>query len=491
VLTIVSALFEQLNGGGIRYCHWKSNWILEKTLEGQTDIDLLVHREDVSSLRAILQDLGFRPAVEMGSAPFPSVEHYHALDEPSGALAHVHVYSRVISGGSLAKNYHLPLEEMLLADVERIGIVNVPSNGAELVVFVLRMCLKHATLPELALVTRDWENVRQEVAWLATDEARAKAAALLPIWLPNVDPGLFETALEALRRPAPLARRVLLGRRVRAQLRPFARQGRLTAWLDEEQRFLAKAIQRGRGSQRRLTPVSGGAVIAFVGGEATGKSTMLEDTERWLGAHFTVQRVHAGKPPSTPLTAIPNVLLPAVRLLLPGQRSTRVSTERASEREQGDAEKPFPLLFGLRSVFLAHDRRSLLARAFASSANGAIVLSDRYPSVEIGSLDGAQLGGSDATRNDGRFRRWLAGVEDRLYRQIPPPDLVIYLTAPLEVTIERNRDRGKYEPEEYVRSRHARSSNLQFDRVRVEMVDTNRSTEESAREIRRLIWGSL
>jgi thymidylate kinase len=491
VLTIVSALFERLNGGDIRYCHWKSNWILEETLEGETDIDLLVHREDASSLRAILQDLGFRPAVEMDTPPFPSVEHFHALDEPTGALAHVHVYSRVISGGSLAKNYHLPLEEMLLANVERLGVVKVPSKGAELVVFVLRMCLKHATLPELALVTRDWDKVRREVAWLATDEARAQAAALLPVWLPGIDPKLFSAALGALQEPAPLRRRVVLGRRVRAQLRPFARHGRVKAWLSEETKFATKAMHRGRGSRKRLTPASGGAVIAFVGGEATGKSTMLEEVERWLGAHFTVQRVHAGKPPSTPLTALPNLLLPALRSLLPEQRSTRVSAEREAGREEGGSQKPFPLLFGLRSVFLAHDRRALLARAFASSSNGTIVLSDRYPSVEAGSLDGAQLGGSNAAQNGGPVRQWLAGVEERLYRQIPPPDLVIYLTAPLDITIERNRSRGKSEPEEYVRSRHARSSSLQFERVRVERVDTNRPKDESVREIRRVIWEAL
>jgi len=491
VLKIVSALLEQLNAGSIRYCHWKSNWILEETLEGETDIDLLVQREEASSLRAILQGLGFRPAVEMDAAPFPSVEHYHALDEASGSLAHVHVYTRVISGGSLAKNYHLPVEDMLLGDVERIGMVNVPSRGAELIVFVVRMCLKHATLPELALVTRDWAKVRGEVAWLATEEARAEAASLLPVWLPGLDQPLFDAALDALREPAPLTRRIVLGRRVRARLQPFARHGRFGAWVDEERRFVSKAVSRGRGSQTRLTPSSGGAVIAFVGGEATGKSTMLEEVEHWLGAHFTVRRVHAGKPPSTALTALPNLLLPALRSLLPAQRSTRVSAELTSAREQGGTDAPFPLLFGLRSVLLAHDRRRLLARAFASSANGAIVLSDRYPSAEIGSLDGAQLGGSAAGVNGDRVRTWLVGVEDRLYRQIPPPDLVIYLTAPLDVTLERNRTRGKSEPETYVRSRHARSSNLQFDRVRVEMVDTNRPKEESVREIKRVIWEAL
>ena len=70
------------------------------------------------------------------------------------ALVHVHAYYRVISGGSLTKNYHLPVEEMLLENVRRESAVNVPSRGAELIVFVLRMSLKHATLPELALVRR-------------------------------------------------------------------------------------------------------------------------------------------------------------------------------------------------------------------------------------------------------------------------------------------------------------------------------------------------
>ena len=190
-------------------------------------------REDASSYRRILQDLGFRPAVQHGAAPFPAVEHDHALDSATGTLVHVHSYYRVISGGSLAKNYHLPLEEMLLRDVRREGAVNVPARGAELIVFVLRMSLKHATMAELVLVRRDWENVRREAAWLVTDEARAEAEGLLPVWLPAFDPGLFAEALDALTAPASIARRVVLGRRVRAALRPYARRGRLRAWLAE------------------------------------------------------------------------------------------------------------------------------------------------------------------------------------------------------------------------------------------------------------------
>jgi thymidylate kinase len=494
VLATVSSLFERLDEAGVRYCHWKSNWALAETLDGKTDLDLLVSREDASSYRRILQELGFRPAVQHGAAPFPAVEHDHALDSATGTLVHVHSYYRVISGGSLAKNYHLPLEEMLLLDVRREVAVNVPARGAELIVFVLRMSLKHATMAELVLVRRDWENVRREAAWLVTEEARAEAEGLLPVWLPAFDPGLFADALDAIAAPASIARRVLLGRRVRAALRPYARRGRVRAWLAETGAFTDKALARSRGSTKRLSPSTGGAVIAFVGPEATGKSTLLADAESWLGAHFTVRRVHAGKPPSTYLTAVPNLLLPALRSLFPGQRSTRVTASLAPDLEERPATragKPFPMLFGIRSVLLAHDRRALLTRAYASAANGVIVLSDRYPSVEPGAVDGAQLSHEHAAVPGGGLRRRLAALEDRLYRGIPPPDLVVYLTAPLEVALERNRERTKSEPESYVLSRHARSSSLEFERTTVHRLATDRPLDEVTSELRRVIWTAL
>ena len=494
MLATVSSLFERLDEAGVRYCHWKSNWALAETLDGKTDLDLLVSREDASSYRRILQDLGFRPAVQHGAAPFPAVEHDHALDSATGTLVHVHSYYRVISGGSLAKNYHLPLEEMLLRDVRREVAVNVPSRGAELIVFVLRMSLKHATMAELVLVTRDWENVRREAAWLVTDEARAEAEAQLPVWLPAFDSGLFADALDALTAPASVVRRVVVGRRVRAALRPYSRRGRLRAWLAETGAFTDKALARSRGSTKRLSPAAGGAVIAFVGPEATGKSTLLADAEGWLGAHFTVRRVHAGKPPSTFLTAVPNLLLPALRSLFPGQRSTRVTASLAPDLEERPATragKSFPMLFGIRSVLLAHDRRALLTRAYASAANGVIVLSDRYPSVERGAVDGAQLGHDDGPAPAGAVRRRLAALEARQYREIPPPDLVVYLMAPLEVALERNRERAKSEPESYVLSRHARSASLEFERTIVHRLATDRPLDEVISELRRVIWTAL
>lgn len=482
----IRLLIEKLNAEGLRYCHWKSNWALPETLMGATDIDLLIHRQDARRFRDILAGFGFQPSIEAGVQTTPSTEHHMAMDEATGTIVHVHAYYRVITGESLAKNYRLPVEEMLLSNIRRQGIVNVPVRGAELIIFVLRMMVKHTTAVELTLLARQSSQLRREVAWLMTDDALEEALELLPVWLPQFGDPLFREAFDTLRGRAPAWRRVVVGYRIRHRLRAYARRSVLRARAVGVVKFAVVVFHRLTGSSKKLTPAGGGGVIAFVGSEATGKSTVLDRMQDWLSQTYTVRRVHAGKPPATALTYAPHVLLPSLRALFPDQRSTRVQTRTKSTTAA--ATEGFPLMFGVRSVMLAYERKALLTRAFAWSADGVIVLCDRYPSSGRGAPDSPQL---DALPTGDDLRRWLARLEQRLYHDIPAPDLVVHLTAPLDVTLARNAARDKTEPEDYVRFRHSLSSNLEFDGVPVRRVSTDRPLEDVVREVKEAIWATL
>lgn len=491
MLARIESLIEELNSSGIRYCHWKSNYSLPETVLGQTDVDLLVHRQDALQFRGILAQQGFRPVQNTDGKPLPSMEHHFARDVDSGSLVHLHAYYRVITGESLSKNFRLPIEEMLLENTRQASAIPVPTKGAELLVFTLRIALKHTNLMELVLLSRYWREAQAEINWLAEDDALDQALELVKVWLPLLEVDLFSACVAALREPASLWRRMVLGHRLRSRLRVYARHSTVRAWLSAAQRFTTMMIRRFGRSQKNMVPQSGGAVIAFVGSEATGKSTLLSKVGGWLGGYFVVERHHAGKPPSTTLTALPNALVPALRALLPGHRSTRVETRYASGNQAASPSRGFPLLFGVRSVLLAHDRRSLLKRAYRRAANGTIVLCDRYPSLQSGAPDGPQL--SHLPVPQGRFAigRYLARTEARLYQEIPPPDLVIYLTAPLEVTVSRNATRDKTEPEDYVRRRHAQASKLDFGRAPVLRIDTDQPFDETLRQVEGAIWASL
>ncbi|HYF12120.1 MAG TPA: hypothetical protein VEC09_07450 [Actinomycetota bacterium] len=245
------------------------------------------------------------------------------------------------------------------------------------------------------------------------------------------------------------------------------------------QAFPAIGLDDGRHPAARPPTRSRGAVIAFVGSEATGKSTILGRMHAWLSESHRVDRIHAGKPPATALTYLPHVLLPMLRGVFPEQRLTRV--ERRYAEPAGSSGDAFPLLFGLRAVMLGVERRALLRRAAARAACGVIVLSDRYPSSRAGAPDGPQL--AHLLPGD-PLRRGLAALETRLYDAIPSPDLVVALTAPLEVTLARNASRSKTEPEDYVRFRHARSAHLEFDGVPVLRIDTHRPLDTVVDEVR-------
>jgi thymidylate kinase len=490
-MTKVQELIAALAANQIRYCHWKSNLALSESLAGETDIDILIHRQDAASFRNILSQLGFRPAVNKDGGSFPSIEHYFALDEASGVLVHVHAYFRVISGDSLTKNYRFPIEEMLLQNTRLEGPIRVPVKSAELIVFTLRIMLKHTSWIELALLARYWGQVKKEIAWLKETGSLAETLDFLSCWLPSVDAGLFSDCVSALEAPAPVLRRVMLGLRLRRQLGIYSRYSTGRVWWTAVRKFADMFYRRLTHSHKELTPRSGGAVIAFVGSEATGKSTLLGEMQEWLGEHFAVEQIHAGKPRSTLLSLLPNLLLPALRSLFPDSRSTRLEAQFSAEDH---AEKPrasFPPVFVIRSAFLAYDRRSLLLRAFRRAANGTIILCDRYPSSRAGAPDSPQLSAlADSTEGPSPLR-WFARLEARMYRQIPPPDLVIHLSAPLEITLTRNANRGKKEPEDYVRRRHSRTSNLQFERVTVHRINTDQPFAQTVLEVKKAIWSIL
>lgn len=488
MLLIISNLACELKDAGIRYCHWKSNWALGESIRGETDLDLLVRREDMARFRVILTDLGFRSAIEAGVAPFPSAEHYHALDPQGDVIAHVHAYYRVVTGQSLSKNYRLPIEEMLLGSTHELLGLQVPARGAELITFTIRMMLKHTSIPELIMLTREWKQVRSETEWLLDDESLQEALRLLPLWIPQLSASVFVGATRLLAEPGPMRKRIAMGFHFRRSLRGFTRHGFVGSQIIEKYRFARLVVGRLRRSKRGLTPLSGGVVIAFVGSEASGKTTTLKDTATWLGGHFTVKSVHVGQPRSSPMTLLPNLLLPMLRSLFPHQRSGDVEARRNMARPE-DPREVTSFLFAVRSFMVAKDRHRALSRAHGQAANGTIVLCDRYPSSSRDAPDGPQLG--NVERPNSWIILWLARREASLYREIRPPDLAIHLTAPLDVVLERNAIRTKVEPEAYVRMRHTMCLKIEFNETPVLRVDTARPQSETREIIRDAIWSRL
>jgi thymidylate kinase len=487
----IRELIGALDHAGVRYCHWKSNAKLDEALRGRSDLDLLVARADAAHFQAVIGSLGYKPCVSEGT---PSICHYYGFDEESGRLVHVHAYYRIITGGAVLKNYRLPLEGMLLGETRRIEGVSVPGAVEELISLVVRKTLECASPIEALFFVREGRAIREEVAWLNTGVTEGEISRLLRAHLPNVDVALWERCREAIASGSTV-RCFLLGRSLSARLRPYRRHSRARAALARSLRLVAKLSRRVARRPVSHVLLSGGAVVAVVGPDGSGKSTIVGELATWLGTCLRVRRIHAGKPPPSVATVWLRVWLPLLRRLAPRYRKTSVDGESHGVSERGAEalrHRRLFFLYALRAVTSAHERKRLLVRAHADATSGTVIVSDRYPTLQPGVPEGPALSFLLSDRNP--FYAWLARLEGNAYRAIPPPDLVLYLEVPVDIACYRNLTRDKAEapkPTEVIRRRHALTTKLQFPGVTVQRVSTDDDLQMTLRPVKEIVWKAL
>jgi thymidylate kinase len=151
------------------------------------------------------------------------------------------------------------------------------------------------------------------------------------------------------------------------------------------------------------------------------------------------------------------------------------------------------LPFAVRALTLAWDRQRLILRTRRRAAAGEIIICDRYPSRVIGAMDSPRL--VEETRKNGlvaKIYNRLARLEKRIYRQIPPPDIVLKLNVSLETAQKRNSARNGQDGEAYLVARHRQSRAWHMSGVQqMYDIDTEQTLAETIWTVKEAIWGSL
>ncbi len=171
-------------------------------------------------------------------------------------------------------------------------------------------------------------------------------------------------------------------------------------------------------------------LIAVVGSDGSGKSTVCAALHAWLATRGPTQICHLGKQSGNMGRAI-------ARVPLVGKRADRRITAKAS----GARDDAGPGAVTAIVIYLLSMRRvRRFRRMLAVRRRGVTVLADRFPQTAVpGPMDGPGLYAAAPTS---AVTRWLGAREWAYYRWMEGfvPDLVIRLNVDLATAVARKPD---------------------------------------------------
>lgn len=174
-------------------------------------------------------------------------------------------------------------------------------------------------------------------------------------------------------------------------------------------------------------------VIAVIGCDGTGKSTLTADLLARLSARHRIVRRYLGLVSGETGDKIKRLPWIGVRL----ERYLAAKARRAQDMHKKLPGVPTAIVMFL----LSHYRAWQLRRVARLAQRGVLVITDRFPQAEIPGFhyDGP---GIDARRSNNRFVRWLAAREQALYERMSEyrPALVIRLNIDADTAHARKPD---------------------------------------------------
>ncbi len=489
ILPPLLTVLDDFHRHAVTYCYWKSSKRIEPVLAGDGDLDLLIARHDQHRAQAILLRRGFKLFSSVAMRNHPAILSYIGYDEPSGRLIHLHLHFRLIVGERLHKNYRVPWETNLLARaiLHPTLPVKMLDPASEAVLLGVRACLELRRLDPVTL--RDW---RTALARFALDRKRlaetlghgqltSRASELL-----GDDIGAMLAG--AICGEGPFDESGRLRTAVRRHFAPYRTYNALEARL----RGAARAFHWAAGGLNKFylhlpRPWSrrapgGGCVVALIGIDGSGKSTVSAAIRTWLSSEIDVIPVYFGTGGGRP-----SLLLRLLKLmvllwtLLPRTKPRGSSHGKVSKAPPGPL---YSLLLMVWAAVVAREKRTKLLAARRAASRGLVVVTDRYPQNEIrGFNDGPLL--TRLAWAPSWLRRWEASAYALAQRL--PPDLVIKLIVTPETAARREPDMDPTVIEKRIEA----IPRLAFPGAHIVSINAEQPLADVIRAVKQEIWRVL
>ncbi len=423
MLSLTKTLLSNLHQNNIRYCHWKSNAHISRSLVGDGDLDILISQENEKEFYKTIIDLDFKRLVEKPGKAYPGIEHWLGYSKKEGKLVHLHAHFRLVYGEKFIKGFRAINEETLLDRRILEKNIYMMSKSDELVFLFIRTIVKIDIVWLIKKILGKEKKyyppyILEEYGYLTKDLLDEDIGRAIDDFLPNLDREEVKNAIfkiEQLSLWDILLWKKILNKNL-SWSRRLSRNERYKAFVKTYTGFLL--IKLGLIKKKRKQFFMGGTCIAFLGADGAGKSTMLREINDWLGKHIDIEILYAGTGDGEKSFGL-NIFDKVTHIL---KREKRLNSNRPrnnKEKENRDISGVKRLYTNARAILVARHRNKTIRKGIRLANNGVIVLYDRYPQpFQKGYGDGPKILAS----NNFIWKlasKWEKNIYDNLFDQYP------------------------------------------------------------------------
>ena len=459
-------IFRLMTESNIPYVSWKNNHEIEDFMDKGSDLDLYIPIKYKSEFINIAKKswwvLVFNPV-----AKFDSIEHFYTIDKGFN-IYHLHVYFEIVTGESWTKEYRLPIGDFLMnnrCNHKEFGI-DILNDKCQAYLFALRHILKCGSITSRLLYLKEIDSYQSE--WKLCNFNASNLKGYGPILLNEVidNSGLLEGFSLS---------KYINSMVFRFKLRPYLRINYFLLSVYRAKSFIVRLVNKLFLKRKKLLK-NKGQIISISGVDGSGKSSMVDMLDLNFSRFLTVRRLSLGKPQGK--------VIEFFRKLLHHKRINKNIVKKKKNEQSTTLFKSISL------VILAILRIMKSNKAKHYSNKGYVVLVDRWPTLELGKMDGPKINSSNKSNFLVKF---LSKFEKKIYKAMPSADICFFLEVSVDTAIKRNfmRIKDDKETESEIRERHIQNKNIKPITKKLIMFDNNGVFEEKKKELMLLVRNEL
>jgi len=498
---LVIKLIKALNENEVSYCHWKSNEHLIPGIYGKTDLDILIRRQDSKKFIKILNGLGFVQLRSNIYQPVNSIDDWLGYCSSSQITIHIHAHYKIVTGKKFVKEYYLPWEEIVLNNVitdSSTGMEIIDPN-LELIILLIRLSIKLSFKNRLkslftskSIISKDIQN---EIDYLLSHCDEKKVKEYIEILFNNektLSSHLKEIIMHSKHNRVSITRLKKLINKHLNKYRTYSSILTNYKYEKHKMKYYYNSIKSVLkiDINRKKSPITGGLIIAFIGADGSGKSTMLNETYNWLNWKINVVKLYLGSGDYNEDFGL-KLIKRFIKKNKNKNSTNKVNDQYLSKDSNTDFKSKLrTILKAMVFVYIAKNKMKTLQKASKMSMKGTIVLLDRYPQTQFfGINDGRNIRYNNEPGMYGSIIHRLSKVEEKLFSRMQEihPDIVFKLNVDPSIAIQRKPDHDF----NHIKTKVDIVSKLSFKNSIVYEINANSSIYEVQNLIKNSIWSNL